>query len=296
MEDPRKLLGRLKLGREEYCQRLLTMLILAAPYPRWNSRLAPSPQGLAFLRELDALSFGSAEVGDHDEFVDELDLPPRHDLEKGGAPDYAVISTSRLWLIELKTEVASHRATQIPSYFELGRHHFPAHRVDLTYLTPPFDYTPAPPPANSRFAHVTWDQVVTLVLEVWKDADGVAGDLRDTLAEAIGGIGTPWGDWRRVTLEDLLAAALRLAHQTVLDGKQRALDAGSGSLEELQQLRLDTRDALRGGVEPTDELVTPWLWNAQTSGGSPLTDAGAEQGYELRFSRARSGGRTAGGQ
>lgn len=33
-EDPASLLGRLKLGREEYCQRLLTMLILDGPYPR----------------------------------------------------------------------------------------------------------------------------------------------------------------------------------------------------------------------------------------------------------------------
>ncbi|GGO26786.1 hypothetical protein [Microbispora bryophytorum] len=33
-EDPLRLLGRLRLGREEYCQRLLTMLILGGPYPK----------------------------------------------------------------------------------------------------------------------------------------------------------------------------------------------------------------------------------------------------------------------
>ena len=36
LEDPVRLLGRLRLGREEYCQRLLTMLILAGPYPSWT--------------------------------------------------------------------------------------------------------------------------------------------------------------------------------------------------------------------------------------------------------------------
>jgi len=54
----RKLLGRLRLGREEFRQRLLTMLILAGPYPKWNSRSRPSPAGVRFLKILDALSFG----------------------------------------------------------------------------------------------------------------------------------------------------------------------------------------------------------------------------------------------
>jgi hypothetical protein len=34
IEDPAQLLGRLRLGREEYCQRLLTMLMVAGPYPK----------------------------------------------------------------------------------------------------------------------------------------------------------------------------------------------------------------------------------------------------------------------
>ena len=64
VEDPHELLRRLKLGREEYCQRLLTMLVLDADYPRWNTRNTPSPAGLTFLRALDELSFGAAEVPD----------------------------------------------------------------------------------------------------------------------------------------------------------------------------------------------------------------------------------------
>ncbi len=59
IEDPVRLLRRLRLGREEYCQRLLTMLILGGPYPPWNTPNAPSGRGTRFLRELDALSFGT---------------------------------------------------------------------------------------------------------------------------------------------------------------------------------------------------------------------------------------------
>lgn len=48
-------LRTLKLGREEYCQRLLTMLILDGPYPQWNSRNEPSAKGVEYLSALDAL-------------------------------------------------------------------------------------------------------------------------------------------------------------------------------------------------------------------------------------------------
>lgn len=36
-EDPAALAGRLRLGREEFCQRLLTTLILGGTYPKWNA-------------------------------------------------------------------------------------------------------------------------------------------------------------------------------------------------------------------------------------------------------------------
>ena len=95
-ETPRALLGRLELGREEFCQRLLTTLILHAPYPRWNTRSVPGPAGLTFLRELYARSFGGDWPGDDLLFVDEFELPPRNEGEKGGAPDYAVLWPDRL--------------------------------------------------------------------------------------------------------------------------------------------------------------------------------------------------------
>ena len=48
----------------------------------------------------------------------------------------ACSAADRLWIIELKTERGSDRSGQVESYFELGRHHYPDLRVDVTYLTP----------------------------------------------------------------------------------------------------------------------------------------------------------------
>jgi hypothetical protein len=106
-------LQTLKLGREEYCQRLLTMLILDGPYPSWNSRNKPSAKGVEYLSALDALCFGSAEWPAPPVFVDEFELAQRHGGEMGAAPDNALLWSDRLWIIELKTEVSSHRPTQI---------------------------------------------------------------------------------------------------------------------------------------------------------------------------------------
>ena len=289
MEDPHALLRRLKLGREEYCQRLLTMLILDGDYPRWNTRSTPSPTGLAFLRALDELSFGGADVADDAVFVDELDLPRRSEDEPGCAPDYGVLAADRLWIIELKTERGSVRSGQVESYFELGRHHYPELRVDLTYLTPGMSAVAVGAPSGSRFVQVTWEQVMPLINDAWADATGSTAALRDALAEAVASIGTSWTMWREKTLSDLTALSARLAKLTAQDGQQRALDYAAGSLGALQELRLAVRDEFR---RPESRLgsVTPWLWNAETSGGTALTEAGKVHGYELRFSRAKADG------
>jgi hypothetical protein len=72
--DPRSLSP--SLGREGWCQRLLTELILDAPYPPYNSTRHPSPLGVEFLGALDELSFGEDGVSGEDPiFVDEIDFP-----------------------------------------------------------------------------------------------------------------------------------------------------------------------------------------------------------------------------
>ncbi len=265
------------------------MLILDGDYPRWNTRSAPSPTGLAFLRALDELSFGGADVPDDAVFVDELDLPRRSEDEPGCAPDYGVLTADRLWIIELKTERGSHRTGQVDSYFELGRHHYPELRVDLTYLTPGMSAVAVGAPSGSRFVQVTWEQVMPLIDDVWSGATGSALAFHDALAEAVASIGTSWTMWREKTLSDLTALSARLAKLTAQDGQQRALDYAAGSLGALQELRLAVRDEFRRPGSPLG-VVTPWLWDAATSGGQALTEAGRVHGYELRFSRKHDDG------
>ncbi|TDB98380.1 hypothetical protein [Actinomadura sp. 7K534] len=159
-ESSLRLLRNLKLGREEYCQRLLTMPLLNGPYPRWNSRNAPGPKGRDFLLALDGLCFETEEWATLPSFVDEFDLPRRPDGEAGAAPDDAVLWDDRLWMIELKAAASSHRPTQIPTHLTLARHHHQARSIDLTYLTPEMAWTP-PKSTDARLAHITWDQVGT---------------------------------------------------------------------------------------------------------------------------------------
>jgi len=220
-------------------------------------------------------------------FVDELELLGRDEAEIGAAPDYGVLSAERLWIIELKTEVGSHRAAQVPTYFDLGRHHYPDRRVDLTYLTPAMTHDPSEPPDGSLFAHLTWDDVTPLIREAWGHATGLRASVREALLEALGTIGQTWMDWREATLEDVVGQAVRHARLTAADGQQRALDHLPGSLEELQELRVEVRDALRASADGVD-VTQPWLWNSNTSGGKALSAAGRELGYELRFSRTSS--------
>jgi hypothetical protein len=306
IEDPVKLLGRLRLGREEYCQRLLTMLILNGPYPPWNSQNWPSEQGTRFLQALDALSFGEATWSGQPMFVDEFDLPRRHELEVGGNPDYALLWDDRLWMVELKTERASHRPTQLPGYFEFAAHHYPSCRIDLTYLTPSMPLAPSPVPAGMRFAHVTWDQVVPLVDETWGGGDQQQGRVVAMLLAALASIGGSWTTWRAAQLGNehpatpepaasvaepppMLEAALALVEATAADGRQRALDYPPAGLEDLQRLRLAVRQAICSPAAGTPiRHVQPWLWNAATSGGRALTGSGRDTGYELRLSRNKS--------
>jgi hypothetical protein len=298
LETPIELASRLRLGREEFVQRLLTTLILDAPYPPWNSRSSVSEEGLMLLRSLWDLS----ELGlwpDADlVFVDEFELPGRHDDETGGAPDYAVMWPDRLWIIELKTEARSHRRGQIDLYFELARHHYRGLPIDLTYLTPPLRST-YEHDGHGGYAHVTWEQIAPRLAACWSHVerpDQVA--VRDGLLDAIARLrsDTP-GDYlaslrtqrppEPVPRPDPVALGLELAAATADDREQRALEYAAASLEELQDVRKKLRDALADSPVSSPLLhVRPWIWTNMTD-GRPLTVAGAETGAEVRFSRYR---------
>lgn len=303
MEDALAMLARLRLGREEYCQRLLTMLILDGDYPRWNSRSHPSEPGARFLTELDTLSFGTAGAVPA-VFVDEFDMPRRNEGERGCAPDYAVLWEDRLWLIELKTEGASHRRAQIPSYLELARHHYPDLRIDLTYLTPPMTVDAPALPPGTRFSHVAWEQAQELIAASWPTGDDSQRSAVEMLLAAVASIGSSWPEWRTEQLgeaqgadeptvevprgdtSDDLTEALALAEATARDGVQRALDRAAKDLDSLQGLRLAVPQAICGSPGGSSlRHVMPWLWHGPTSGGGAITTAGADSDYELRFSR-----------
>ena len=297
---------RLKLGREEFCQRLVTTLIVGGTYPRWNSWSTPTTQGVEFLRRLDELSFGEPAPAPAEVFVDELELERRVDSEKGAAPDWAVIWPRRLWMIELKTEPGSHRANQIPYYFELGSHHFPDRTVDITYLTGPLS-KPAPEVGKGRrYAHLTWDAVLPLVRGVWgSDPDPRVVEYVDALASVVEGLGVTWEAQRSAFVQARPTEILDevpdteptrtteptdlagLIEATAADGQQRGIPCDSASLEDVLALRQEARELiLSSPADSPVRHVMPWLWSGpETTSGTPLTPGGQEHGYEARLSR-----------
>lgn len=306
-ETPAALLGRLKLGREELCQRLLTSLLLHGPYPRWNSRSALAPIGLDFLRRLHEWNFGDGWPDDVPVFVDELELAPRHDAEKRGAPDYAVLWDDRLWLIELKTEKASHRADQVPYYFELAHHHYPNARIDLTYLTSPMDAPFEPDPSWARYAHETWGELTDLIKELWAEPTAPGQqEVVDGLLDAIDSHHMKSPEWMERFIGDVVPAApelaprdahvqaveeadaMGLAQATADDHRQRGVEVAAASLEELLRRRLEIREQI-ASAPPGSPLrhVRPWIWRTEST-GAPLTAGGAQTGMEVRLSWYRS--------
>lgn len=311
-ESPDSLLARLKLGREEYCQRLLTMLILDGPYPRWNTRHRPPEAGARFLNLLEELSFGEVLCVPPFDFIDEFDLGKRPSDLQASAPDWAVMTPDRLWLIELKTERGSHRAAQVPTYVATGQMHYPQLRVDLTYLTGPMPSFTPELPDSTRYAHLTWDAVLPLVAQVWGSGSSEHRAVVDRLYEVVDGFGSSWSDWRNArvevapgpapapltppappppvaagdgrTFDDPVAEGLALARLTAGDHKQRGVDFAAVSLEELREVGRAIQEVLRDEPDPALAHVVPWLWNVDTSTGAALTASGSEVGYELRLS------------
>jgi hypothetical protein len=307
-ESPSRLLERLKIGREEYCQRLLTMLVLDGPYPRWNTPAVPSSSGIAFLRTVYEHSFNRPWPGDDAMFVDEFALPPRHDGEAGGAPDYAVAWGDHLWLIELKTEKGSHRNGQIPGYFDLAHHHYPDAMIDVLYVTPAQAPPVIPPGPWAAYAHTTWMALAPHVEGGWPVEDGSRYyEIVSSLLNAIGDLGLSPAEWRSrmvsssasegVTVETAdtprvqttaLERAMHAAVLTAHDGDQRAVECEPADLDELLRLRLSVRNRLASSPPGSNlRRVLAWVWTA-ASAGPPRTQAGCEHGGELRLSRYKT--------
>ncbi len=296
-ETPRELLTRLKLSREEAMQRLLTSLILDAPYPRWNTPQVPSAIGLEWLCRVHELSFGDGWENGEPVFIDEFELRGLTDDERGGAPDYALLWPGRVWMIELKSEAASHRADQLPMYLDLAHRHFPGAAIDLTYLTPPLQKSGPLCAPWARYAHLTWQQIRGLIRSTWPSPTSPSqAEVIDGLCEAIEMLERPPAEWRAhvVGTPEVEPAPAPLpaevghaaAAATADDGVQRGLDVAAGSLDELLELRFEIKKMIQAQSSGSPlRRVRPWIWRQESSGGAPLTRLGALEGYELRVSR-----------
>jgi hypothetical protein len=315
LDDPDLLWHHTKLGREEYMQRLLATLILGEEARGWNVRRSPSERGASFLRELHRAHHAGTPA-EPPVFVDEFELPARHDAEKAGWPDHGVEWAGRLFLIELKTERRSHRPGQLAHYLDLATHHRPDQAVDLLYLTPTMEAVPPQPlPPGATYAHAAWPGVGDLVAATWGESDvawerTIAGRLawwieqaeqaapfpvRDTQPSLPSGPARSAGPVKVPTEPPTdasdLDAALRIAALVQRDGEQRALEVDVHDPEDLEELRLELRDHLSSGLKVDGEALThvrPWIWSATTSGGRPLTSCAGQTGYELRISRYRA--------
>jgi hypothetical protein len=89
LDDPDLLWHSTGLGREEYVQRLLATLVLGAPATGWNVPRRPSERGAGFLRRLHASRFSDT-PSQAPVFIDEFELPARHDGERAEWPDHGV--------------------------------------------------------------------------------------------------------------------------------------------------------------------------------------------------------------
>ncbi|HET7431256.1 MAG TPA: hypothetical protein VFJ89_07100 [Nocardioides sp.] len=297
-EDIRRVLTRRKLWREESLQLVLTCLIVGGVYPRWGTRSTPTVRGVEFLRRLHVLVFGEDSSSPCHVFVDEFELPRRHEAERSGWPDWAVLWPDRVWMIELKTEAGSHRPDQLPHYLDLGAHHYPHAAIDLTYLTGLLDKPPPQVRAGQRYHHIVWTDVLPLIEEVWADDEPATGAYVQAARDLIASLGTPWADWRTGWMTQVARAIeasepattqddlWELIVATAEDGEQRASDAHTDSGESLEDLRDRARELIIASPEGSaTKRVVPWIWSSQTSGGQPLTSAGEALGAELRLSR-----------
>ena len=250
--------------------------------------------GVVFFKALDELSFGTTAWATTPVFIDEITMPKRHDDELSASPDWTLVFEDRIWMIELKTERGSHRATQLPHYLDMAAHHYPGRAIDVTYLTGPL-VKPAPRlQPGQRYAHLTWEDTLPLYQLAW----GATDDPRvrryvDVLQDALGALATPWNEWRTAfagvtaipePVRDPLSEVLELAHATAADKAQRALDYPAQGVQELHDLRLELRSLIRSQPDGSPlRHVRPWVWTPKSL-GEALTAAGAEHGAELRVS------------
>lgn len=275
--DPERLRARKRYGREEYVQEMLACLIVGGEPPKWNQSVRATARGERLLRHI--ASRADLEMAQDAYFVNEFELLRRADGYPSGWPDFGFYTDTELLLIELKTEPGSHRLGQLAYYDELAKHHHPAKRRRLVYLTPPLRSSAIHDAVETT--HLLLDEVRPLITEIWTGAPDDERRLSDYIVDFLHRLNEPWATpapTRPMPAPNDLRA---LADETARDGRQRAADVDWASPTDAERARIDLRDELNAAGMP----VQAWIWNQATSGGKALTDAGARVGIELRFSR-----------
>jgi hypothetical protein len=296
--DPDQLRARFRSGREGFLQLLVASLVVGGTPPKWNQPNTVTERGRRWLTELIGIAgLPAPDLGDEMLFVNEFELPRRHDSETAGWPDFAVLCRGSLLLIELKTEPDSHLRGQLARYTDQSAHHHPDRQRALIYITPSLRASASLDPVPTT--HLLWPVVSDMLTEVWSGGSPDETCVLDYARDLINHLGERWvasgsqqitGDSpepvaRLTTVPPAHSGQLiELAARTAADGKQRAAEIEWTDPQRMEDLRLQVRNELIAGGSP----VRPWIWSRRTSGGTALTDGGRVNGYELRLSCYRT--------
>ena len=260
---------------------MLTSLILGGPYPKWNSRNIPSESGFRFLDILHHFAFGF-HLDQPMDFIDEFELPAISINGRAGAPDYAVLWDHQLWIIELKTELSSHRKDQLPLYLELAEHHYSSYHIQILYITPSMARLNKDGMKDHLFYHLFWSELSPYIKKIWSESEHQAErTLESALQRELSHLNQPTKSFRNNA--ETIRNALKLAPLVQKTGEQMAVEINVGGLDEIIELRIRIRDALNRLAGANN--VKPWIWFEKSSGGKPLTELGRQVGCEIRLSR-----------
>jgi hypothetical protein len=244
------------------------------------------------------------QIGSPAWFVSEYDMPVPVEWRADIAFAYRCVDLAcgdhqRLVIIELKTEPRSYRPDQVADYLRLVRHRNPGHATDVVLLGPLRPgYTPARG-SGQRYAELTWDDVYPLLDHAF------AGDDRayrlgrflelELLSPSVDPSQSPTAerDLERTetgatnapdSTDTAVAHALRMAPSVAVarkgDSAERGIDVAFDSEADARSAIKAIKTALSD--QGWDAGVSVWLWRP-TSGGHPLTPAGAATGIELRL-------------
>jgi hypothetical protein len=309
---PNVIAERLRLwrqGRDAYVHRMLTLLFLGRSPDPWNLPCRLSDNGARFLSLLDEVLFGE-EWETPEEFYWEYKLPKRPEDKENGWPDFAALWTDRVLMLELRTEVGSHRDAHVDWYLQLGAHNYGGRAIDLVYITPETTAgKSAVLPDLARFRNCSWAELAKVIEVAWSKTTGREAANALVFAHYLEGIGKvndaplplpPLGTKTRKkqlqgdalgpvveSLDDpTWEQVVETLYSVAEDGEERALELGVAAYESAKELRR----RIRGDIDVSDDLrdaahdIEMWIWHERL-GGEALSEAGLESGCEIRVSK-----------